>query len=73
VLALLLDGKHVDQIAKQLYITSSTVQNHIKSMRDKTESRNRSELIARDLGWESMPSGWPWTPRCSARGFAVGG
>ena len=52
VLALLLDGNRLDQIAKQLYITSSTVQDHIKSMLDKTESRNRSELIARVLGWE---------------------
>jgi len=56
VLALLLDGNHLDQIANQLHITSSTVQDHIKSMLDKTESRNRSELIARVLGWESTPS-----------------
>jgi DNA-binding CsgD family transcriptional regulator len=56
VLALLLDGNHLDQIANQLNITSSTVQDHIKSMLDKTESRNRSELIARVLGWESTPS-----------------
>ena len=56
VLALLLDGNHLDQIAKQLHITSSTVQDHIKSMLDKTESRNRSELIARVLGWDSTPS-----------------
>jgi len=38
-----------------LYITSSTVQDHINSMLDKTESRNRSELIARVLGWEFTP------------------
>jgi DNA-binding CsgD family transcriptional regulator len=56
VLALLLDGNHLDQIAQQLYITSSTVQDHIKSMLDKTASSNRSELIARVLGWESKPS-----------------
>jgi DNA-binding CsgD family transcriptional regulator len=56
VLALLLDGDHLDQIAGQLKITSSTVQDHIKSMLDKTESRNRSELIARILGWESSPN-----------------
>lgn len=55
VLALLLDGNHLDQIAKQLYITSSTVQDHINSMLEKTESRNRSELIARVLGWEFKP------------------
>ncbi len=56
VLALLLDGDHLDQIAQRLHITSSTVQDHIKSMLDKTESRNRSELIARILGWESSPN-----------------
>ena len=56
VLALLLDGNRLDQIAKQLHITSSTVQDHIRSMLDKTESGNRSELIARILGWESTPS-----------------
>ena len=56
VLALLLDGCHLDQIAQQLYITSSTVQDHIKSMLDKTLSHNRSELIARVLGWKSTLS-----------------
>jgi DNA-binding CsgD family transcriptional regulator len=56
VLALLLDGNPLAQIAKQLHITSSTVQDHIKSMLDKTESGNRSELIARILGWDSTPS-----------------
>jgi DNA-binding CsgD family transcriptional regulator len=55
VLALLLDGNHLNQIAEQLNITSSTVQDHIKSMLDKTGSGNRSELIARVLGWESTP------------------
>jgi DNA-binding CsgD family transcriptional regulator len=59
VLALLLDGNRLDQIAKQLHITSSTVQDHIKSMLDKTDSRNRSELIARVLGWESSPGAEP--------------
>jgi DNA-binding CsgD family transcriptional regulator len=55
VLTLVLDGQHLEAIAKQLFITSSTVQDHIKSMLDKTESRNRSEMIARVLGWESAP------------------
>lgn len=53
VLALVLDGLHLVQIGEQLFITSSTVQDHIRSMLDKTASRNRSELIARMLGWES--------------------
>jgi DNA-binding CsgD family transcriptional regulator len=57
VLALLCDGHSLDQIAKQLNISRSTVQDHIKSMLDKTESRNRSKLIGRVLGWESSTLG----------------
>jgi DNA-binding CsgD family transcriptional regulator len=53
VLALLLDGAKLEEIGRQLHITSSTVQDHIKNMVEKTESRNRTELIARVLGWES--------------------
>jgi DNA-binding NarL/FixJ family response regulator len=53
VLALLLDGAKLEEIGEKLHITSSTVQDHIKSMVDKTDSRNRTELIARILGWEN--------------------
>jgi DNA-binding CsgD family transcriptional regulator len=52
-LALLLDGNQLEEIALDLHITSSTVQDHIKSMIGKTRSRNRSELIARIFGWYS--------------------
>lgn len=55
VLALLLDGAHLDEIGNRLYITSSTVQDHIRSMVEKTESRNRTQLVARVLGWECLP------------------
>lgn len=55
VLALLLDGAKLEEIGLQLHITSSTVQDHIKSMLDKTGSRNRGELIARVLSWENTP------------------
>ncbi len=55
VLALLLDGAKLDDISEALSITTSTVQDHVKSMVDKTESRNRTQLIARVLGWESAP------------------
>jgi DNA-binding CsgD family transcriptional regulator len=51
VLALLLGGAKLDEIGKALNISVSTVQDHIKSMVDKTESRNRTELVARMLGW----------------------
>lgn len=52
-LALLLDGNQLEEIALDLHITSSTVQDHINSMISKTRSRNRSELIARIFGWYS--------------------
>ena len=55
VLALLLEGAKLEEIGEALSITTSTVQDHIKSMVDKTESRNRTELIARVLGWENAP------------------
>ncbi len=48
-LALLLEGATLNEIADKMQITSSTVQDHIKSMLGKTESRNRSELIAKVL------------------------
>lgn len=51
VLALLLDGRQLNEIAEQLHITSSTVQDHIKSLLQKTETENRSEMIAKIFGW----------------------
>jgi DNA-binding CsgD family transcriptional regulator len=53
VLALLLDGAKLEEIGRKLHITPSTIQDHIKSMVEKTGSRNRTELIARVLGWEN--------------------
>jgi DNA-binding CsgD family transcriptional regulator len=51
VLALLLDGLQLNEIAEQLHIASSTVQDHIKSLIQKTDTENRSEMIATILGW----------------------
>lgn len=53
VLAMLLDGAKLEEIARRLHIAPSTVQHHVSSMVVKTESRNRTELIARVLGWEN--------------------
>jgi DNA-binding CsgD family transcriptional regulator len=55
VLALLLDGTKLDDIGAALNITTSTVQDHIKSMVEKSNSRNRTELIAKVLGWDGTP------------------
>jgi DNA-binding NarL/FixJ family response regulator len=51
VLALLLDGLQLNEIGKQLHITSSTVQDHIKTLLQKTDTENRSQMIAKILGW----------------------
>ncbi|MGA8097678.1 MAG: helix-turn-helix transcriptional regulator [Candidatus Cybelea sp.] len=56
VLAMLLDGERLEDIGLKLHIATSTVQHHVRSMVDKTESRNRTELIDRVLGWENTPS-----------------
>jgi DNA-binding CsgD family transcriptional regulator len=51
VLALLLDGARIPQIGARLFVTPSTVQDHIKSLLHKTSSQNRSQMIAKILGW----------------------
>jgi len=55
VLALLLDGLHLNEIAERLHITSSTVQDHIKRLLEKTGTHNRSEMTAKILGWDQLP------------------
>lgn len=52
VLALLLDGLHLSEIAERLHITSSTVQDHIKHLLEKTDTHNRAEMTAKILGWD---------------------
>ncbi|MHB8147660.1 MAG: helix-turn-helix transcriptional regulator [Vulcanimicrobiaceae bacterium] len=54
-LALLLQGATLNEVALAMSITPSTVQDHIKSMLDKTGSRNRSELIAKLLSPRNGP------------------
>ncbi len=46
VLSLLLRGTSLDDIAKGLMISSSTVQDHVKRLIEKTRAGNRSEMIA---------------------------
>lgn len=48
-LAFLLPGATLHEIAEAMHITSSTVQDHIKHMLEKTGSRNRAEMISKVL------------------------
>lgn len=52
VLAQVLEGATIEEIAASMHITPSTVQDHIKSLIAKTDSHNRSEMIAKVLGWQ---------------------
>jgi DNA-binding CsgD family transcriptional regulator len=53
VLTLLLEGRDSKEAADVLHIAPSTVNDHVKRMLTKTQSRNRAELVARALGWNS--------------------
>ncbi len=52
VLSAMLRGAAVSEIAAELSISESTVVFHLKRMLKKTQSKNRTELAARMLGWE---------------------
>lgn len=51
VLWLLLDGEPIVHIADRLHMAESTVQDHVKRLIQKTNSRNRTEMVAKVLGW----------------------
>ncbi len=51
VLALILEGDSVCEIARALCITENTVQGYVKSLLSKTRSRNRPAMVARVLEW----------------------
>jgi DNA-binding CsgD family transcriptional regulator len=54
VLHALLDGRTIAEIAAELSLAESTVNDHIARMIAKTNSRNRIEMAATLLGWPSM-------------------
>lgn len=54
VLHALLDGRTIAEIAAELSLAESTVNDHIARMIAKTNSRNRIEMASTLLGWPSM-------------------
>ncbi len=52
VLQLVMRGMHATDIAQQLSISQSTVTGYFKGLLRKTQARNRSEMVAKVLGWE---------------------
>ena len=63
VLVHLLEGSQIPEIGERLFITSSTVQDHIKSLLHKTGSKNRSHMIAQVLGWGASEDGEAAPPK----------
>jgi DNA-binding CsgD family transcriptional regulator len=51
VLKLILQGLRASEVARALNITKNTANDYFKSLLRKTESRNRSEMISKVLGW----------------------
>jgi DNA-binding CsgD family transcriptional regulator len=57
VLAHLLSGMRIDEIGARLNIATSTVNDHVKSLIARTGSSNRSQMLARILGWDGADPG----------------
>jgi DNA-binding CsgD family transcriptional regulator len=55
VIALLLRGMGTAEIAKNLLIAISTVQDYVRRILIKTHSSNRAELVSKVLGWHTEP------------------
>jgi DNA-binding NarL/FixJ family response regulator len=55
VLSMVLHGHRSSEIAEELSIAETTVEEHLTQLLSKTKSRNRSEMIARVLGWSGTP------------------
>jgi DNA-binding CsgD family transcriptional regulator len=53
VVAYLLDGMRIDEIAACLNIVPSTVNDHVKRLIERTGAANRSQMLAHILGWQS--------------------
>jgi DNA-binding CsgD family transcriptional regulator len=59
VLRLVLEGASASEIGTALSIAESTVQGYFKRLLSKTRSRNRPAMVAKVLGWDSLPGERP--------------
>jgi DNA-binding CsgD family transcriptional regulator len=51
VAGFLLDGLRIEEIGERLRISTSTVNDHVKKLVERTGAANRSQMLARLLGW----------------------
>jgi DNA-binding NarL/FixJ family response regulator len=54
VLALILEGYSVSEIADELCISENTAQGYVKTLLSKTKSRNRPSMVAKVLEWHPV-------------------
>jgi DNA-binding CsgD family transcriptional regulator len=60
VLALIVTGLTVDQVAQRLGIAATTTEDHLRSMRQRTQACTCAELVARAfVAGIFMPESWP--------------
>jgi DNA-binding CsgD family transcriptional regulator len=53
VLALILDGMNAAEIAEALHIAEVTVFDHFKHISQKTDARNRADMLAKIFNWQT--------------------
>ena len=53
VASFLLDGLRIEDIGDRLSISTSTVNDHVKKLVERTNATNRSQMLARLLGWQT--------------------
>jgi len=56
LLSLLATGSDTRDLARRMFLTQNTIQDHLKSIFAKTSSRNRRTLLSRALGVQGVPN-----------------
>jgi DNA-binding NarL/FixJ family response regulator len=69
ITALVCQGLPTRQIASQLHLTTDTVQDHLKSVFDRTGVRSRGELVATILRRDYLPHAMAGDPLNRAGAF----
>jgi len=71
ITALVCQGRSTRQIADTLHLTADTVQDHLKSVFDRTGVRSRGQLVATILQRDYLPHAIAGDPITRSGAFAV--
>ncbi len=66
VLDLILGGMKAAEIAESLHIAEVTVFDHFTHISDKTQARNRADMLAKVFNWQKRQSGVAYTKEASS-------